>query len=87
MLVLERGASAEPVHPGESHAHEGNWKAHPKDSQAAGRKVIKSPMYSLADLRRVIEEQIGQAKKLIPAALFFHQHGCFDPCQEFPDSI
>jgi predicted HAD superfamily Cof-like phosphohydrolase len=55
--VLERGAGVELVHPIDANAHGGAWKTVLKVHKRADGKFIKSPTYSPADLRRVIEEQ------------------------------
>ena len=60
--VLERDTGVELVHPADTNAHGGAWSPILKLHKRADGKVIKSPTYSPADLRRVIEEQIGQAK-------------------------
>jgi predicted HAD superfamily Cof-like phosphohydrolase len=60
--VLERGAGPELVHPKDAKAHRGKWKQVPKIHKRPDGKVIKSPTYSPADIKRVIEEQIAQAK-------------------------
>jgi len=61
VLVLE-GAGAGLVHPGEANAHNGDWKTILKVHKRPDGKFIKSPTYSPADLKRVIEEQTEQAK-------------------------
>jgi hypothetical protein len=60
--VLERRAGPELVHPEDANAHCGEWKPVLKVHKRPDGKFIKSPTYSPADLRRVIEEQIEQAK-------------------------
>jgi predicted HAD superfamily Cof-like phosphohydrolase len=55
--VLERGAGADLVHPEDAGAHKGEWRPVLKLHKRADGKVIKSPTYSPADLRRVIDEQ------------------------------
>jgi hypothetical protein len=60
--VLERGAGAELVHPEDGGAHGGDWQPVLKLHKREDGKVIKSPTYSPADLKRVIEEQVRQAK-------------------------
>lgn len=60
--VLERGVGVELVHPEDANAHGGDWSAILKLHKRADGKVIKSPTYSPADLKCVIEEQIQQAK-------------------------
>jgi hypothetical protein len=60
--VLELGADADLVHPKEAKAHHSKWKQVPKIHKRPDGKVIKSPTYSPANIKRVIEEQIQQAK-------------------------
>ena len=60
--VLERRAGPELVHPEDANDHCGEWKPVLKVHKRPDGKFIKSPTYSPADLRRVIEEQIEQAK-------------------------
>jgi predicted HAD superfamily Cof-like phosphohydrolase len=60
--VLERGTGAELVHPEDANAHGGDWSLILKLHKRPDGKVIKSPTYSPADLKRVIDEQIEQAK-------------------------
>jgi predicted HAD superfamily Cof-like phosphohydrolase len=57
--VLERGTDAELVHPGEGGAHDGSWTPVLKLHKREDGKVIKSPTYWPADIKRVIEEQRG----------------------------
>ena len=59
--VLELDSGTELVHPEDANAHHGDWKPILKIHKRTDGKVIKSPTYSPADLRRVIEEQIQQA--------------------------
>jgi predicted HAD superfamily Cof-like phosphohydrolase len=59
--VLERGAGLELVHPEDAGAHHGAWKPILKVHKRPDGKFIKSPTYSPADLKRVIDEQIRQA--------------------------
>ncbi len=59
--VLERGAGPALAHPDDANAHGGDWSAVLKLHKRADGKVIKSPTYSPADLKRVIEEQTRQA--------------------------
>jgi hypothetical protein len=49
------------VHPEEANAHNGEWNTILKVHKRPDGKFIKSPTYSPADLRRVIDEQIRQA--------------------------
>jgi len=60
--VLERGEGRELVHPEDTNAHGGAWQQILKLHKRPDGKVIKSPTYSPADLKRVIEEQVQQAK-------------------------
>ena len=60
--VLELAEGRELVHPADSNAHGGNWQPILKLHKRPDGKVIKSPTYSPADLKRVIEEQTQQAK-------------------------
>ncbi|MGA3136824.1 MAG: nucleoside triphosphate pyrophosphohydrolase family protein [Terracidiphilus sp.] len=59
--VLERGTGLELVHPQDGNAHHGDWNPILKVHKRPDGKFIKSPTYSPADLRRVIDEQIRQA--------------------------
>jgi predicted HAD superfamily Cof-like phosphohydrolase len=59
--VLEQGAGPELVHPQDANAHQKKWSPLLKIHKRPDGKVIKSPTYSPADIRRVIEEQIQQA--------------------------
>ncbi|MGA3344655.1 MAG: nucleoside triphosphate pyrophosphohydrolase family protein [Terracidiphilus sp.] len=59
--VLVRDRGAELVHPEDANAHHGEWKPILKIHKRTDGKVIKSPTYSPADLRRVIDEQIQVA--------------------------
>ena len=65
--VLERGEGTELVHPEDGGAHDGDWTAVLKLHKRPDGKVIKSPTYSPADIRRVIEEQrdsnLGSARR------------------------
>jgi hypothetical protein len=49
------------VHPDGANAHNGDWNPVLKVHKRPDGKFIKSPTYSPADLRRVIDEQIRQA--------------------------
>jgi predicted HAD superfamily Cof-like phosphohydrolase len=60
--VLERSAGVELVHPEDANAHHGAWKPILKVHKRPDGKFIKSPTYSPADLKRVIAEQMQQAK-------------------------
>ncbi len=59
--VLVRDAAQELVHPEDANAHNGDWKTMLKVHKRPDGKFIKSPTYSPADIKRVIEEQIEQA--------------------------
>ena len=59
--VLERGAGTELVHPKDAPTHNGDWTIVLKVHKRPDGKFIKSPTYSPADLKRVIDEQIQQA--------------------------
>ena len=59
--VLERNAGQELVHPEDANTHHGDWKPILKIHKRPDGKVIKSPTYSPANLKRVIDEQIQQA--------------------------
>jgi predicted HAD superfamily Cof-like phosphohydrolase len=61
--VLELGIGLELVHPQDANAHQGDWSPILKIHKRPDGKVIKSPTYSPADLRRVIDEQIQQANR------------------------
>jgi predicted HAD superfamily Cof-like phosphohydrolase len=56
--VLEQNSSQELVHPEAGSAHAGEWRPVLKIHKRADGKVIKSPTYSPAQIRRVLEEQI-----------------------------
>ncbi len=60
--VLVRGDREELVHPNHADAHGGNWHAVLKVHKREDGKFIKAPTYSPANLKRVIEEQIEQAR-------------------------
>jgi predicted HAD superfamily Cof-like phosphohydrolase len=60
--VLERGTGPELVHPKDASAHHGKWKAVSRIHKRPDGKVIKSPTYSPANIKSMIEEQIRQAK-------------------------
>jgi predicted HAD superfamily Cof-like phosphohydrolase len=59
--VLEQGAGAELVHPSDAIAHHGDWQTVLKIHKRPDGKVVKSPTYSPANLKRVIEEQRQEA--------------------------
>jgi predicted HAD superfamily Cof-like phosphohydrolase len=56
--VLVRDAGQELVHPEAASAHDGDWRPVLKIHKRADGKVIKSPTYSPANIRRVLDEQI-----------------------------
>jgi len=56
--VLLRDRGTDLVHPEDANAHQGEWKPVLRIHKRQDGKVIKSPTYSPADLRRVIDEQI-----------------------------
>jgi predicted HAD superfamily Cof-like phosphohydrolase len=60
--VLELGSGAELVHPEATKAHNGNWTTVLKVHKRPDGKFIKSPTYSPADLKRVIEELTRQTQ-------------------------
>jgi predicted HAD superfamily Cof-like phosphohydrolase len=55
--ILERGTGTELVHPEDASAHHGDWKPVLKIHKRPDGKVIKSPTYSPANIKRVIAEQ------------------------------
>jgi predicted HAD superfamily Cof-like phosphohydrolase len=57
-VVLVQGSGTELVHPQDANVHNGDWKPILKIHKRADGKVIKSPTYSPADIKRVIAEQI-----------------------------
>lgn len=56
--VLERGSGPELVHPKDADTHDSGWTTVLKVHKRPDGKFIKSPTYSPADLKRVIEDQI-----------------------------
>jgi predicted HAD superfamily Cof-like phosphohydrolase len=60
---LVGGNGQELVHPEDANAHDGAWKTILKIHKRPDGKVIKSPTYSPANIKKVIEEQIGQSLK------------------------
>jgi predicted HAD superfamily Cof-like phosphohydrolase len=56
VLVLDAGQ--ELVHPEAANAHDGDWRPVLKIHKRADGKVIKSPTYSPANIRRVLDEQM-----------------------------
>jgi predicted HAD superfamily Cof-like phosphohydrolase len=60
--VLVRGAGEELVHPDDAGAHSGDWRMILKVHKREDGKFIKAPTYSPANLKRVIEEQIEEAR-------------------------
>ena len=59
--VLVRDGGTELVHPEDANAHHGEWKQILKVHKRPDGKFIKSPTYSPANIKRVIEEQTQQA--------------------------
>lgn len=55
-VVLQRGENGEFVHPGDRGAHNGGWSTVLKLHKREDGKVIKSPTYWAADIKRVIEQ-------------------------------
>jgi len=55
--VLVQGSGSELLHPEKANAHNGDWKPILKIHKRPDGKVIKSPTYSPADIKRVIAEQ------------------------------
>ena len=55
--VLVRDASQQLVHQEAANAHQGDWRPVLKIHKRADGKVIKSPTYSPANIRRVLDEQ------------------------------
>ena len=66
--VLVRGVGEELVHPDDAGAHGGNWRTVLKVHKREDGKFIKAPTYSPANLKRVIEEQIEEARVIAPRA-------------------
>ena len=66
--VLVRGAGVELVHPDDAGAHGGEWRTVLKVHKREDGKFIKAPTYSPANLKRVIEEQIEEARVIAPRA-------------------
>jgi predicted HAD superfamily Cof-like phosphohydrolase len=66
--VLVRRNGEELVHPDDANAHSGNWHTVLKVHKREDGKFIKAPTYSPANLKRVIEEQIEQARATAPPA-------------------
>src|SRR5579863_766868 len=60
--VLVRGSGEELVHPDDSASHAGHWQTVLKVHKREDGKFIKAPTYSPANLKRVIEEQIDEAR-------------------------
>jgi predicted HAD superfamily Cof-like phosphohydrolase len=59
--VLVRDAAQQLVHPEAANTHHGDWRPVLKIHKRADGKVIKSPTYSPANIKHVLEEQIQQA--------------------------
>jgi predicted HAD superfamily Cof-like phosphohydrolase len=55
--ILARGTGLEFVHPEDANAHQRDWKPVLKIHKRPDGKVIKSPTYFPANIKRVIEEQ------------------------------
>jgi predicted HAD superfamily Cof-like phosphohydrolase len=66
--VLVRGSSEELIHAEGADAHGGNWGMVLKVHKREDGKFIKAPTYSPANLKRVIEEQIEEARVTAPRA-------------------
>jgi len=66
--VLVRGTGEELVHPDVAAAHGGNWHTVLKVHKREDGKFIKAPTYSPANLKRVITEQIEEARAIAPRA-------------------
>jgi predicted HAD superfamily Cof-like phosphohydrolase len=60
--VLERGGGRELVHSQGTQSHNGEWRPVLKIHKREDGKFIKAPTYSPADLKRVIQEQIREAR-------------------------
>jgi predicted HAD superfamily Cof-like phosphohydrolase len=60
--VLERGSGPELVHPKDAGNHNGDFTTILKVHKRPDGKFIKSPTYSPADLKRVIDDQIQQTR-------------------------
>ena len=60
--VLVRGSGEAFAHPEDAGAHAGNWHTVLKVHKRDDGKFIKAPTYSPANLKRVIEEQIEEAR-------------------------
>ena len=61
--VLERGPGSDLVHPGDSYAHGGAWQTVLKVHKRDDGKFIKAPIYSPANLKRVIEQQLEATRE------------------------
>jgi predicted HAD superfamily Cof-like phosphohydrolase len=64
--VLVRGEGDRLVHPEDGGAHGGNWHTVLKVHKREDGKFIKAPTYSPANLKRVIEDQIEEARITAP---------------------
>jgi predicted HAD superfamily Cof-like phosphohydrolase len=60
-VVLEHSNGTELAHPAGVDTHNGDWNLVLKVHKRPDGKFIKSPTYSPADLKRVIEEQVREA--------------------------
>jgi len=66
--VLVRGLGEELIHAEGVDEHGGNWRTVLKVHKREDGKFIKAPTYSPANLKRVIEEQIEEARVTAPRA-------------------
>jgi predicted HAD superfamily Cof-like phosphohydrolase len=66
--VLVRGSGEKLIHAEDADAHGGKWRIVLKVHKREDGKFIKAPTYSPANLKRVIEEQIEEARATVPRA-------------------
>ena len=66
--VLARGPGEELIHAEGADTHGGNWRVVLKVHKREDGKFIKAPTYSPANLKRVIQEQIEEARLTVPRA-------------------